>query len=431
MGASTAPAEQAEDHVLIDLTDVRRANGRQYRLIGRALRAMVSCLPTQNGDRGDAQGLRQLLLRPAVVSTQGIEPKEDWLPANLAGGLLFAFHACYDTPAHRQLQRHDMSAAHKIDDLAVKMTLTHLGQIRKYLEDDEVQEVLINSPNDLWIDRRGELIKIPETIPEESLRGAVRTIAAANQQEERLIMDARLPGIRVAIAMPPAVPRIAMTLRKHRSVSIPLSAYRQTIPTEGLNRAVNRPSFDHPVDYIEWMIAKHMNFVIAGSTSSGKTTFLNAVIDTLDRERVITIEDTPEFILHIPHYVNFWSVREHNVDIRALVRLSLRFRPDRIFVGEVRDGAAYDMIDAMGSGHRGSGCSLHADSAADTLYRLERLVKMHDNARMMPPDAVREMIGTTIDVVIFCARRGAVRGPVEILEVKGYRDGSYVTERVL
>lgn len=327
---------------------------------------------------------------------------------------------------------HRMShAVTKENELAIRVTLSHLAPIREFLQDDQVQEVMINAPHDIWIDRRGELIKTDVTIPEESLRGAVRTIATVNQQEERVIMDARLPGIRVAIALPPVTPHIAMTLRKHRSVSIPLSSYRQTIPKEGRYQDSDRPNFDHPVDYIEWMIKQHKNFVIAGSTSSGKTTFLNAIIDTLEKDRVITIEDTPEFILHIPHFVHFWSAREHEVDIRALVRLSLRFRPDRIFVGEVRDGAAYDMIDAMGSGHRGSGCSLHADNANDTLYRLERLVKMHDNARMMPPEAVREMIGTTIDAVIFCARRGYVRGPVEIIEVKGFRDGRYITERIL
>jgi Flp pilus assembly CpaF family ATPase len=177
-----------------------------------------------------------------------------------------------------------------------------------------------------------------------------------------------------------------------------------------------------------WMVQQRKNVIVVGGTSSGKTTFLNALLaEVPHNQRVLTIEDTAELQILAPNAVCLEADERAGVPTRACVKLALRMRPDRIIVGEVRGGEAYDLLDAMNTGHPGSACSLHADSPQQGLSRLETLVGMHPDASNVPHRVIQTKIGEAIDFVIFCSRRGSRRGPEQILELIGTDDKGYVT----
>lgn len=332
-------------------------------------------------------------------------------------------------------------------DAAIRLFFSQMGPIRAYIEDPSVQEIMINRPGSVWVESNGVMQPVDVSIDDVSVRGAIKSLASANGRDVFPVIDARAAGFRVAAALSPvAIKGNAICIRKHSRSLRRLNDYIEDgafVPNGGAGGhaggGLAMPPLDAVArggealaDFFRWCVRSRRNIVIAGGTGSGKTTFMNALISEIpDDERLLTIEDTAELIVNHPNSVSLETAeivsmeRQELVDIRRLVRLALRFRPDRIIVGEIRGGEAYDLLDAMNTGHQGGFCSLHADSAKFSLYRLESMVRMHRDAANLPLQALRAQIANTFNVVVFCARRGGVRRPVEVAVVNGVCDGDY------
>ena len=279
------------------------------------------------------------------------------------------------------------------------------------LTDPGVDEVMVNGDGEVWIERSGRLEHTSlEVGPSTTLAVLERIIAPLGLRIDRTspFVDARLSdGSRVHAVIPPlAIDGPCLTIRRFGARRLALDE----IATAGVCRL------------LEWAVRGRMNIVISGGAGAGKTTLLNAVASSIpDTERVITIEDAAELRLPGRHVVRL-EARPANAEgagevrVRELLRNSLRMRPDRIVVGEVRSGEAIDMLQAMNTGHDGSLSTCHANSPADAIRRLETLVLMGDVA--LPLAAVREQLRAAIDLVVHVARRPdgsrSVMGIVEI-----------------
>lgn len=182
-------------------------------------------------------------------------------------------------------------------------------------------------------------------------------------------------------------------------------------------------------DFFQWVVERRHNIVLSGSTSAGKTTLLNALLDLVPcSDRVITVEDTAELRLNVPNHVALEANQALGISVRDLVRLSLRCRPDRIVLGEVRGAEAFDLLDALNTGHPGSQVSLHADSSAMALPRLESMLRMAPETQNWPLHDLRRQIASTFRFVVHAQRVGPSRGPREIREILGVdANGSYQT----
>jgi Flp pilus assembly CpaF family ATPase len=176
---------------------------------------------------------------------------------------------------------------------------------------------------------------------------------------------------------------------------------------------------------------RRKNVIVAGGTSSGKTTFLNALAGKVPADdRVLTIEDTMELKLSVPNQVRLLSNKDKGVTTQHLVALALRFRPDRIFVGEVRFGEAFDMLQALNTGHDGGMASLHASSARSALSPGEHGFARHPPGSGWKLDDMRKLIADCIHYVVHMKRTGEMRHVSEIIEIKGFRDNDYDIKRV-
>jgi type IV secretion system protein VirB11 len=256
----------------------------------------------------------------------------------------------------------------------------------------------------------------------ERLIAALGTIAAMNGMElneVNPILEGRLPldGSRVEGAIPPASPEgPSMTIRKHASAVFPLAQYveEQRITQEA-------------ADYLRDAIQDARNILVAGGTSSGKTTFVNALIKELleiaPEDRLIVIEDTAELQCATTNKQSF--VASENVTMRKLLKTAMRYRPDRIIIGEVRGGEALDLLKSWNTGHPGGLATVHANSAAAALLRLEQLI---GEVSVTP---MQTLIAEAINVVVFMRQFGRIgRRVTEIIEVNGYREGEYQYETI-
>lgn len=297
---------------------------------------------------------------------------------------------------------------------ALTSLLNALQPIRPLLDDALVQEVEINGPNDVWYERAGVHQKADVTISEGQIGTAITVLARLDHKDAKSgtpdgLIDARMDGFRVAAALSPTSVRgPSMCIRKHNPLHLTLQDYVNAgaFPSEWLPR-------------LRDMVVGHKNILIAGGTSSGKTTFTNALIGEIPSdERVITIEDTPELKVTVPNWVAFESNAQKGITTRSLVKLSLRYRPDRIIVGEVRGDEAYDLLDAANTGHDGVIATLHANSSFDALSRFETLVLR--SGINWPHRAICSQIARTFDYVIFMARHKGVRRLQEVLELSDY-----------
>ncbi|MCX8016303.1 MAG: ATPase, T2SS/T4P/T4SS family [Rhodocyclaceae bacterium] len=330
---------------------------------------------------------------------------------------------------------------------AFESFVDHLGPLQTLIADASIQEIMVNAPGDVWIERGGIMQRADGVdVDDYRIRAAVRSLAAANERDAQLVLDARLPGYRIAVALPPVSVRGGtLCIRKHARSARTLQDY--VASTELSERAeqdqgdLDRYLSAHReaiarggaalVDFLAWCVHQHKNFIVAGATGSGKTTFMNAMLTAVpSHERVVTIEDTAELKIALPNYVSLEAYEQEQIDIRRLVRLALRLRPDRIVVGEVRGSEAYDLIDAMNTGHPGGGCTLHADSALFALYRIESLVRMSPAAVNIPLAALRQLIAQTFHVIVYCERRGALRRPVQVAVVRGVQNLEYQIDDV-
>lgn len=300
--------------------------------------------------------------------------------------------------------------------------------IRKYdvlqelLEDETVTEIMVNGPDHIFIEKEGRLQQWQTTFEsEDKLLDVIQQIVAkANRvvNESSPIVDARLFGSRVHVVLPPvALNGPILTIRRFGKTPllIPellrLGSVSQEICT-----------------FLEKLVIAGYNIFISGGTGSGKTTFLNALSSFIPRtERIITIEDSAELQIQGNDNLVRLETRNANVEgckpvtIRDLIRASLRMRPDRIIVGEVRGAEAIDMLQALNTGHDGSLSTGHANSAADMLARLETMVLM---GMELPLAAIRRQIAGGVDLIVHLGRlRDKSRRVLSVSEVVGYEQG--------
>ena len=318
-------------------------------------------------------------------------------------------------------------------------TVKRLDILQNLIDDDSVTEIMVNGYRDIFFERDGKIEKYDKEFESrEMLLDVVQRIAARSNKivnEALAIVDTRLDdGSRVNIVMNPiAIEGPAVTIRKF---------YDNPLTMERLIAlgAVTQEA----AQFLKGLVTARYNIFISGGTGSGKTTFLNALSNYIPKnERIITIEDSAELkLMGVDNLVRLEARNanmegKNEVTIRDMIRASLRMRPDRIIVGEVRGGEALDMLQAMGTGHDGSLSTGHANGAEEMMLRLETMVLM---AVDMPIDAVRNQIAAGIDIVVHLGRmRDGSRKVIQIAEIKG-RDAKgnirlntlyeYVTEEV-
>lgn len=332
---------------------------------------------------------------------------------------------------------------------SLNLLLETLKPVSHFMNDSDVQEIMINGPSDVWVERKGQMVKTDCQITDIDIRSAISVLASLEGKQAREgtpdgIIDSRMDGMRVAAVLAPtAVHGHAMSIRKHSTQRFVLNDYTKAgafdLPGESAEDESDEHVFSLPqvnspgdVEEVLRMIVKsRKNIVIAGGTSSGKTTFLNAMITEVDeQDRVLTIEDTPEVDIRVPNWVSLESNEQEGITTRHLVRLALRFRPDRIIVGEVRGGEAYDLLQAANTGHDGCFATVHANSAFQALSRLETLVLT--SGINWPHEAIRTQLAETFNYVVFMARRNGKRQLHEVLELQGYdgQQGKYLYKSI-
>jgi len=300
------------------------------------------------------------------------------------------------------------------------------GPLEQYLRDPDVSEIMVNGHDQIYVERAGRLFPVDGAFADEThLRRVIDKIVAAvgrRVDEASPMVDARLPdGSRVnAVVAPVALDGSLLTIRKFAvdplTVDDLVGSGTLTAPVAELLRACVRG---------------RLNVVIGGGTGSGKTTTLNVLSSFVPAdERIVTIEDAAELQLRQEHVLRMESrppslEGRGQIAIRDLMRNSLRMRPDRIIVGEVRDGAALDMLQAMNTGHDGSITTVHSNSPRDSLSRLETMVLMA--GLDLPQRAIREQMASAIDVIIHQARlKDGTRRITHITEVDGM-EGDIIT----
>jgi pilus assembly protein CpaF len=273
------------------------------------------------------------------------------------------------------------------------------GPLERLLADDTVSEIMVNGPFDVWIEREGKLYQTSVKFADEShLRRILNKIVAQvgrRVDESSAMVDARLPdGSRINAIIPPlSLTGPLVTIRKFSRNRLGFQDMIRlgTLTTE-------------TIEFLERCVQARLNVLISGGTGSGKTTLLNVLSEALpDTDRIVTIEDSAELQLHQRHILRLESrppniEGEGEVTIRDLVRNSLRMRPDRIIVGEVRGAEALDMLQAMNTGHDGSLSTCHANSPRDALARLETMVMM--SGFDIPLRAVRQQISSALDLIV-------------------------------
>lgn len=298
-----------------------------------------------------------------------------------------------------------------------------LDMLQPLVDDPSVTEIMINGPADIFVERDGVVMKAAGAFESaQKLEDVVQSVVSKVNRvvnESSPIVDARLiDGSRVNVVLSPvSLGGTAVTIRKFPDRPMTVS---DLIRKGALTASA--------ADFLEKLVAAKYNLFIGGGTGSGKTTFLNALSQFIPPdERIITIEDSAELrILSVPNLVRL-ETRNANTEgkgeitIRDLIRTSLRMRPNRIIVGEVRGAEALDMLQAMNTGHDGSLSTGHANSAADMLGRLETMVL---SGAELPVQVVRKQIASAIDILVHLSRmRDKSRKVTEIHEVAGYRDG--------
>lgn len=301
--------------------------------------------------------------------------------------------------------------------------LRRLDILQNLLEDKEVTEIMINGPSHLFAERSGKLEKLEEQFEsaDKLLQIIQKIVAGCNRSvnEASPIVDARLPdGSRVNVVLSPiAINGPIVTIRRFSDKPVTME---QLLSWGSIT--------EEAVCLLQKLVRAKYNIFISGGTGSGKTTFLNALSAFIPSdERIITIEDSAELqIRGIENLIRMETRNEnvegcHAISIRELIRASLRMRPDRIIVGEVRGSEAVDMMTAFNTGHDGSMSTGHANSAMDMLSRLQTMILM---GMELPLDAVRQQIASAIDVIVHLGRlRDKSRKVLEIAEVDGCVEG--------
>ena len=295
--------------------------------------------------------------------------------------------------------------------------LPYLRPIEALILDETISDILVNGSNGVFIERGGIMHQLDVSIPEKSLQIAVRNIARVLGDEiceEKPLLDARLPdGSRVAAVFPPcSVNGTSLAIRKFHS---------KIYTTEELVRtgSISNEALTALHDAIE----RRENILISGACGTGKTTLLNALASFIpSTDRVVVIEDTSEIQLVQKNLVRLEARREQpglpEVAIRDLLRTTLRLRPDRILLGEVRGGEAFDLLQALNTGHDGTLCTIHANSAKHAISRFTTCVLL--SGIELPYKAIRSNIAEVLNLIVQIERRDGKRFVKEILRIDRY-----------
>ena len=307
------------------------------------------------------------------------------------------------------------------------------GILTPYVHDETVTEIMVNGPERIFVEQKGRISRAldreghPLAFADraEMLTVIEKIVAPLNRKvdESDPIVDARLPdGSRVSIVLPPvALDGPMITVRK-----FPKHPYSMAELGE---MGALTPALQ---DLLTTFVKARINIVVSGATASGKTTFLNALGMVIPaQERIVTVEDAAELKLTQVENLARMEARPPNIEgkgqitIRDLVRTSLRMRPDRIVVGEVRGGECLDMLQAMNTGHDGSLTTAHANSARDLISRLETMVLM--SGMELPVTAIRQQIASAVEIIVHLARLpGGVRRVIQVCEVVGLEQGEVI-----
>ena len=299
-----------------------------------------------------------------------------------------------------------------------------LGLLDMIIKDDDITEVMINGTDEIFIERNGKIEKLKQSFDSQrKLEDIIQRIvgrAGREVNQSNPIVDTRLPdGSRVSVVLPPvALKGPTLTIRKFSKTPMTVE---QLIKYKSITPQIAK--------VLETLVKAKYNIFISGGTGSGKTTFLNALSNYIPKtERVITIEDSADLqIVGIENLVKLETRNSNSsgkgmITIRDLIKTSLRMRPERIIVGEVRGAETLDMLQAMNTGHDGSLSTGHANSTKDMLSRMETMVLM--GAEGLPLEAIRQQISSAVDIIIHLSRlRDHSRKTMEISEVMGLKDG--------
>lgn len=291
------------------------------------------------------------------------------------------------------------------------------------LRDPRTVEVMLNPDGRLWQERLGEKMMPIGNVPRIQALGILKTVAAFHEQvvtkdSPKLECEWPLDGSRFAGQLPPIVSEVTFAIRKKASAVFTLDQYvEQEIMTAAQAAALRQAVRDH------------RNVLVIGGTGSGKTTLINALIAEMvvanPHERFVTIEDTAELQCTAENKVQYYTTT--SVNMADLVKGTLRMRPDRILVGEVRDGTALDLVDAWNTGHEGGAGTLHANSPEAALSRLQSLITRNPAA----PRVIEPVIAEAVHIVVHITRTATRSRRVEaILAIDGYENGNYLTRNL-
>ena len=302
--------------------------------------------------------------------------------------------------------------------LGFETILPFLRPIEHLIRDDSVSEIMVNGSSRVFIERAGVLQEVPDlTLSEKSLMVAVKNIARRlgdDISEQKPILDSRLPdGSRVAAVIPPcSIHGVTLTIRKFNS---------RDYTMEDL---VKCGSADATlVDRLKTYIERRQNILISGGTGTGKTTLLNALGKLIpDDDRILIIEDTSEIQLEKPNLVRFEARQAQPgipaVTIRDLLKASLRHRPDRIILGEIRGGEAFDLLQLLNSGHAGTLSTVHASSAQQAISRFTSCVLQ--SGVELPYRAIKNNISESLNVIVQLERQPGRRYISQVLDIQAY-----------
>lgn len=324
-----------------------------------------------------------------------------------------------------------MTVSDPDNNVFVSTLKNFLSPVAQFLDDESVTEIMINGPKNIWVEVDGKVKKTEvQFADEDSLRAAVNNIAQSvgrrvNDNEPRL--DARLPnGYRIHAVIPPCARNgTTVAIRKFSQVQM---SFKDFIKLGSMSL--------ESAQFLDICMKLGKNILVSGGTGSGKTTLLGVLCDRIPSgQRIIVIEDSSELSVTYEHVVNF-EVKPANeqgvggVSIQDLLKSSLRLRPDRIIVGEVRGGEAMELVQAMSTGHKGCLGTVHANNAMDAVVRLEALAQGSDS--QLSEKALRYQIASAIDIVVQVSRYGdGSRRLTSIDEVLGFdQDGNYVVKAI-
>lgn len=303
-----------------------------------------------------------------------------------------------------------------------ELILPFLRPIQHLILDPDISEIMVNGPEHIFIEKAGYLQAVPEVkLTTESLIVAVKNIARRlgdDISEAKPILDSRLPdGSRVAAVIPPcSIHGVALTIRKFNSHKFNMN--------DLIEQGTVTPQL---AKQLEEFVVQRKNILISGGTGSGKTTLANILMEFIgDQERIVLIEDTAEIQIQKDNVLRFEARREQNglpaVTIRDLLKATLRHRPDRIIVGEIRGGEAFDLLQLLNTGHSGTISTVHANSAAQGISRFTTCVLQ--SRVEIPFRAIKTNIADSLNVIIQIERRPGRRFVSEVLEIRLYNPES-------